>query len=325
MTEFSTLQRPPFSEYWADEEAFSAWLADKDNIHYLREVLGLHRLVAEELEREIEGYFVDIYARDETFGVEVVVENQFGRSDHDHWGKANTYSANLDADVIVWIAGEFTDGHREAVRDHNETADRAVFALRAEVVEIEGCNRAAFRLVPEVEPTEWPYGEDVDRGVYQEQFFEQFVALAEEGSHEALTRGDVHPHSSSAPHVYHLPIAADTSTSDYRLSLRATGTGLAVRLEIDKDDDHAAFDTFEANRQEINEELRSCISGDAEITWERGSEDKIRDVIAIQYSEGEFDLRAVNRYDAYHRWLLSATRALRSTFAGRIQRLHSRS
>jgi len=93
MPEFSPLQRPPFSEYWDNEEAFSAWLADEDNIHYLREVLGLHGLVAEELEREVEGYFVDIYARDETFGVEVVVENQFGRSDHDHWGKANTYSS----------------------------------------------------------------------------------------------------------------------------------------------------------------------------------------------------------------------------------------
>ena len=319
MPEFNSLQRPPFSEYWADEEAFSAWLADEDNIHYLREVLGLHGLVAEELEREVEGYFVDIYTRDETFGVEVVVENQFGRSDHDHWGKANTYSANLDADVIVWIAGEFTDGHLEAVRDHNKTGDRAVFALRAEVVEIEGCDRAAFRLVPEAEPTEWPYGEDVDRGVYQEQFFEQFVAFVGEEGREELAGGRVHPYSSSAPHVYHLPIDGDIPTNAYRLSLRATGTGLAVRLEIDKDDDHVAFDAFAADRQEIEEELRSRISGDAEITWERGTEDKIRDIVALQYSEGEFDLRAVNRYDSYHRWLLSATEALRLVFAERIQ------
>lgn len=319
MPEFSPLKQPSFSEYWEVEEDFSEWLAAEDNIHHLQEVLGLHGLVAEELEREVEGYFVDIFARDETFEVEVVVENQFGRSDHDHWGKANTYSSNLDADVIVWIAGEFTDGHLEAVRDHNDTADRAVFALRAEVIEIEGCDRAAFRLVPEVEPTDWPYGEDVERGVYQEQFFEQFVSFAEEEGHETFASGRVHPYSSSTPHVYHHPISEDVSTSDYRLSLRATGTGLAIWLEINKDDDHVAFDTFNANRQEINEELRSRISGDAEITWERGSEDKIRDIVALQYTEGEFDLRAVNRYDSYHRWLLSATKALRSVFAARIQ------
>jgi hypothetical protein len=320
MPEFTTIKQQSFSEYWDEEEDFSAWLAAEENIHYLQEVLGLQDLVAKDLEREVEGYFVDIYAHDKTFDVEVVVENQFGRSDHDHWGKANTYSSNLGADVIVWIAGKFTDGHLEAVRDHNETADRAVFALRAEVIEIQGCDQAAFRLVPEVEPTDWPYGDEVDRGVYQEQFFKQFETLAREEGREVFASGNVHPYSSSTPHVYHLPIGEEIPASHFRISLRATGTGLAARLEIDKEDDHVAYDAFEANRQEIDEELRSQINGDAEITWERGSEDKIRDIIAIQYSEGEFDLRAVNRFDSYHRWLLSATEALRSVFTERIQR-----
>ncbi|WP_323676885.1 DUF4268 domain-containing protein [Halorubellus sp. PRR65] len=319
MPDFSPRQRPSLSGCWADEEAFSAWLAEEENIQYLREVLGLQGLVAEELEHEVEGYFVDIYARDETFDVEVVVENQFGRSDHDHWGKANTYSSNLGADVIVWIAGEFTDGHLEAVRDHNETADRAVFALRAEVLEIEGCDRTAFHLVTEVEPTEWRYSEELKLGVYQEKFFEEFVAFADEEDYAIFANGSINSYSSSTSSEYNLSIVEGIPKSKDRFSLRATRTGLAVRLEINKDDDHIAFDAFEANRQEIVEELRLLIDSDVEIAWERGSEGKIRDIITVKYSEDEFDLRDVNRYEIYHRWLLSATEALRSVFDDRIR------
>lgn len=43
MSEFSTLRRPPFSEFWDNEEAFSEWLADEKNIHYVQRITSPRR------------------------------------------------------------------------------------------------------------------------------------------------------------------------------------------------------------------------------------------------------------------------------------------
>lgn len=319
MPEFSRLRHPPLSKYWDQEEAFSEWLAAENNIHHLRETLGLDVLVAEELELEVKGYYVDILARDKLHDVDVVVENQFTRSDHDHWGKAHTYSANLEADVIVWIAPEFTDAHLKAVREHNRTSDRFVFALRAEIIEIEGCDQVAFRLETEEEPSEWPYT-DSPIGMYQTQFWQQLVTLAGEQGHEKLTRGNVPEHySEENTQAYHLPVAEDIKT-DCGVTLRATTDNLSVELQINEDDEHALFDTLNRHQQEIDTELREQTGENAEIIWERGQGIK-RDKIRIDYTSGDFDIHSLEKYEKYHEWLLSSATAMRSTFADRIHQI----
>ncbi|MGE3857018.1 MAG: DUF4268 domain-containing protein [Dehalococcoidia bacterium] len=49
-------------------------------------------------------------------GSRVVIENQFGRTDHDHLGKTLTYAGGLqDVRMVIWIAERFTDEHRAAL------------------------------------------------------------------------------------------------------------------------------------------------------------------------------------------------------------------
>lgn len=318
MPAFSELERPPFSKYWSHEEAFSAWLADEDNIHYLRETLGLIGLVAKELEKEVEGFYVDIHARDEIFDIDVIVENQFGRSDHDHWGKANTYSATLGADVIVWVASEFTSAHREAVRDYNQSTDRAVFALRAEVLDIEGCEQPAFQLVSEVEPEEWQYS-DKPLGLYQEHFFEEFIDFAERKGHDELTTGRVASYDEANPQAYFIPLGPGLAKNDYRLTIRVTRGGLEVVLECNVDDDHRTFDALESNQDEIEDSLHEAIERETEVVWNRGGESVNRDKIHARYTGEHFDPRDVGRYDDFHQWVLSTTTAFRSTLADEVQ------
>jgi len=43
----------------------------------------------------------------------VVIENQFGKSDHDHLGKVLTYSSVLDANVSIWICEDPRPEHEK--------------------------------------------------------------------------------------------------------------------------------------------------------------------------------------------------------------------
>ena len=94
--------------HWTNEAAeFTPWLAAEDNIARLGQAIGIE-LEVESCEVAVGPYSADILARDSASGEFVVIENQLGKTDHDHLGKALTYSAVLDASTIVWIATEFT-------------------------------------------------------------------------------------------------------------------------------------------------------------------------------------------------------------------------
>jgi RecB family endonuclease NucS len=59
----------------------------------------------------------DIVARDEA-GRRVIIEAQFGPSDHQHLGQIVTYACASQADVIVWVV---TSGLRGGVRAEHVT------------------------------------------------------------------------------------------------------------------------------------------------------------------------------------------------------------
>ena len=73
-------------------------------------------------------YSADIVAIDVGSGRRLVIENQFGRADHDHLGKSLVYAAVLGATNVIWGAERFTDEHRRALDWHNEyTTDEVGF------------------------------------------------------------------------------------------------------------------------------------------------------------------------------------------------------
>jgi hypothetical protein len=71
---------------------------------------------------------VDIRAELED-GSGVVIENQFGDSNHDHLGKIITYRTAFDAKVAIWIVEKAKEEHVEAVNWLNETDNGCDFYL----------------------------------------------------------------------------------------------------------------------------------------------------------------------------------------------------
>jgi hypothetical protein len=84
-------------------------------------------------------YSADIVARDAGSGDPVVIENQFGKTNHDHLGTAITYTATLGASTVVWLASDFTEQHRRAVDWLNENGSGEVsfFGVQVEVWQID--------------------------------------------------------------------------------------------------------------------------------------------------------------------------------------------
>lgn len=100
-------------EVWPMEaSSFTPWLFA--NAATLGEILGVD-LVLDEAEHKVGGYSLDLRGHDATTEEVVIIENQFGPTDHRHLGQLLTYAGGTDPTTIVWIAESFRDEHRAAL------------------------------------------------------------------------------------------------------------------------------------------------------------------------------------------------------------------
>lgn len=72
----------PLRDVWPHEaKDFTPWLAESTNLALLADTLGLGELQLQGLEVPVGDFYIDILARDFEGNV-VVIENQFGPTDH---------------------------------------------------------------------------------------------------------------------------------------------------------------------------------------------------------------------------------------------------
>lgn len=110
---------------------FTPWLAQ--NLYLLAETLGLEELELVRTESAVESFRVDVLATGTDASgeeIEVVIENQYGKSDHDHLGKLVTYAAQSHSETErvlgVWLTEEPTDAHIAAVEFLNRISTESV-------------------------------------------------------------------------------------------------------------------------------------------------------------------------------------------------------
>lgn len=131
------LEAVPIREVWRREERdFTGWLVE--NIDFLSEALGINLSVVER-EARVGGHLeADILAEDPD-GNYVVIENQFGKSDHDHLGKLLTYLTGLNAKTAIWICETPKPEHIKAITWLNEItpSDISFYLVKLEVFRIE--------------------------------------------------------------------------------------------------------------------------------------------------------------------------------------------
>lgn len=241
-------------ELWKHEQYdFSAWLAKEENIEELNELLGL-TLIDVSKEAYVGTYRCDILAKDETTGINVIIENQLEQSNHEHLGKIITYASGLNAKVIVWIVKQAREEHRSAIEwlNNNTNNDLNFFLIELHAYRIDDSNPA-----PKFEIVEKPNNfiknskvngnkEDLSKSQAERlEFWELF-------NQEIVSHGK--PFNVRKPTTDHwYSIAVGTSKAHIDVTLVNKDNKIGVGLWIS--DNKELFDDLYENKDEIEQEV----------------------------------------------------------------------
>src|SRR6516162_11307593 len=150
----------PLREVWAHESNdFTTWLADTENLSLLADTLNLGPLQLQGTEVPVGNFFIDILARDVDDRM-VVIENQFGPTDHTHLGQILTYVAGQEGHAtVVWIAEVIREEHRAAIDWLNASTIEGFdfFAVEIQTLRI-GTSAPAPRFNVVAKPNDWSRG-----------------------------------------------------------------------------------------------------------------------------------------------------------------------
>jgi hypothetical protein len=319
VTPLGRLVSVPLREVWAHEaNDFTPWLAEADNVALLAETLGLGELQIRGTEVPVGNFYIDILARDIEGNV-VIIENQFGPTDHTHLGQIITYIAGQEGKaIIVWIAETFREEHRAAIDWLNASTIEGFdfFAVEVEALKI-GNSVPAPRFNVVAKPNEW--SRDVTRTTRsgegplderQKAYVAYWTAL---GSFLA----DHH-----APFKVRVPTPRDYwcgfgNIGQSGFSLGATSgfrdRKLGVEIYIGHRAAKVAFDHLEAERATIEAEFGSPLD------WQRLNDKK---ACRIAIYRTDLDPTNQGQWPQEHTWYLDQLERFVRVFRSRIDGLN---
>lgn len=248
------LEEVDIRELWKHEQYdFSEWLSKKENIENLNDILGL-TLVDISKETYVGSYRCDLFAKDETTGIKVIIENQLEMSNHDHLGKIITYASGLDAKVVVWIVKEAREEHRSAIEWLNNNTDSNVnfFLIEIHAYKIGNSDKAPMFQVIE-QPNDFiknnkstNSNDTMNKSQSQRlEFWNQFNnVLVERGKPFNVRKA-------TTDHWYNVAIG----TSDAHIDITLVNKDSVIGVELYITDNKELFDKLYQKKDEIEDDL----------------------------------------------------------------------
>ncbi len=304
--ELGRLESVEVRAYWSDEARdFTPWLAE--NIHLLSEAVGGLDLEVKEQEGKVGDFRTDLVCRD-TDGHPVIVENQFGKTDHDHLGKLLTYAGGKDAAVIVWVAEDFRDEHRAALDWLNEhtAGDVHVFGVQIELWKI-GDSAPAPRFNVVSKPNDWVEiarhtGEMSEAQKLWVEFWTGLRVVMEQN------QGNVGPRAPSKESF----VGFAVGRADFRLEAIGSKRRISVRLVITGQKAKAYYRLLFQQKDAVEHEI-----GD-ELEWRELPRNKQSDVTV---SWENCDVLDKDQWSDLHLWLREYLEKFHAAFFKRIKDL----
>lgn len=140
--QFGNISNVDMKAIWPGEATdFTPWLSQ--NINVISDKIGME-LELQEVEADAGGFSADIVARDISTNKIVIIENQFGTTDHKHLGQIITYASVLGASTVIWIAESLRSEHKAAIDFLNQNLKDTLkfFALEVSLIKIDNSNPA---------------------------------------------------------------------------------------------------------------------------------------------------------------------------------------
>lgn len=248
------LKEVDIRELWKHEQYdFSEWLSKKENIENLNEILGL-TLVDISKETYVGAYRCDLFAKDETTGIKVIIENQLEVSNHDHLGKIITYASGLDAKVVVWIVKEAREEHRSAIEwlNNNTNSNVNFFLIEIHAYKIGESDPAPMFQVVE-QPNDFiKNNKSTNRDESMNKSQSQRIEFWNQFNNVVIERGKpFNIRKATTDHWYNVAIG----TSDAHIDITLVNKDSLIGVELYITDNKELFDKLYKRKDEIEQEL----------------------------------------------------------------------
>lgn len=297
-------------EVWKTEDKdFTPWVAE--NIEYLNDILDLN-LQVEETEYKAGSFAIDILATGEQG--KVIIENQFGKSDHDHLGKILTYLTIVDASIAIWICEDPRQEHIAVINELNKAMSQRFYILGIKVYEVGDSTIAPMFNIMAAPITSELGGIVIElkmREKLRRKFWSRLLEKMEE-------KTDLF--SGRAPTTYSgLPTGAGRAGTRYIMIILKKGAKVGFYLDSrDKEENKRIFDILYSSKTEIEEAFGG------ELYWRRMDDHKssrIEYIVSERVGwadEGEI-------LDKLQDDMIDAAIILERAFKPQIQKLRARS
>lgn len=268
------LEEVDIRELWKHEQYdFSEWLSKKENIENLNEILGL-TLVDISKETYVGSYRCDLFAKDETTGIKVIIENQLEMSNHDHLGKIITYASGLDAKVVVWIVKEAREEHRSAIEwlNNNTNSNVNFFLIEIHAYKIGNSDNAPMFQVIE-QPNDFiKNNKSANSSDTMNKSQSQRVEFWNQFNNVLVERGKpFNVRKATTDHWYNVAIG----TSDAHIDITLVNKDSVIGVELYITDNKELFDKLYQKKDEIEADLG------LELDWRRLNNSKASRIVTF--------------------------------------------
>ena len=248
------LEEVDIRELWKHEQYdFSEWLSKKENIENLNDILGL-TLVDISKETYVGSYRCDLFAKDETTGIKVIIENQLEMSNHDHLGKIITYASGLDAKVVVWIVKEAREEHRSAIEwlNNNTNSNINFFLIEIHAYKIGNSDNAPMFQVIE-QPNDFiKNNKSINSNDTMNKSQSQRLEFWNQFNNVLVERGKpFNVRKATTDHWYNVAIG----TSDAHIDITLVNKDSVIGVELYITDNKDLFDKLYQKKDEIEADL----------------------------------------------------------------------